>query len=120
MKLRDHQTEDEFKDAVVELAQRTGWLVMHTRPARTNKGWRTPLQGDRGFPDLVLVKRPRVIFAELKSQRGSLTIDERRWMDELYQVADESNGIVTAVVWRPSDWDAIADLLTYGRGVRIE
>ena len=60
-------TEREFQRAVVELARLMGWRVHHTRPALTRAGeWRTPIQGDAGFPDLVLCRPPRLILAELK------------------------------------------------------
>ena len=64
-------TEREFQRAVVELARLMGWRVHHTRPALTRAGeWRTPIQGDAGFPDLVLCRPPRLILAELKRNAG--------------------------------------------------
>jgi hypothetical protein len=50
-------TEKQLQGAVVELAKRLGYLVYHTFDSRrSNPGW----------PDLVLCKPPRLIFAELK------------------------------------------------------
>ena len=66
-------TERELQDAVCELARLLGYLAHHSLPARTNRGWRTPLQGDPGAPDLLLVGRGRVIHAELKAERGKLS-----------------------------------------------
>jgi hypothetical protein len=60
-------TERDFQRAVVELARLMGWRVHHTRPALTQRGrWLTPIQGDAGFPDLVLCRPPRLVLAELK------------------------------------------------------
>lgn len=94
-------TEAAFQAQVIELAHLFGWRVAHFRPALTKHGWRTPVSADgKGFPDLVLVRRKRLIFAELKSQRGRLSPEQRDWWEALTHVAE-------AYVWRPSDWPAI-------------
>lgn len=98
-----HMTEAELQSVVIELAQLKGWLVHHDRPARTAKGWRTPIQGTPGFPDLVLARNGRVIFAELKSERGAMRGDQLRWMREL-AVEDVRGADVELEVWRPEDW----------------
>src|SRR5262245_11699162 len=90
-------TERELQDAVVECARVLGWLVHHTRPARTSGGWRTPVQGDAGFPDLVLA-RERVVFAELKAGRGRPTAAQEAWLARL-----EAAGAET-YVWRDRHW----------------
>src|SRR3990172_10409409 len=77
-----YQTEAEFQSAIVEYAQARGWLVHAERPARSNKGWRTPIQGDPGFLDLVLARGepdPRIIFAEVKSEEGRETKEQKAW-----------------------------------------
>jgi len=50
-------TEQQLLDAIVQAAKLHGWMVAHFRPALTAKGWRTPMQGDPGFPDLVLARK---------------------------------------------------------------
>lgn len=87
--------------AVIDLAKLTGWLVHHTRPAQTKRGWRTPIQGDVGFPDLVLVKGHRVLFVELKSKRGRVTPDQEAWIMALALAGANIH------VWRPVDWPVI-------------
>lgn len=93
-------TEDELLDAVLTLASALGWYAHHDRPARTADGrWCTPVQGDRGFPDLVLAHpRHGVIFRELKSATGKLEDDQAAWLEAL------ANGGADAGVWRPADW----------------
>jgi len=96
------ETEAGFQRAVIEAARALGWRVHHTRPARLANGqWRTPLQGDPGFPDLMLSRGPDLIAAELKSEHGRLSVPQRQWLVALRQAG------VEVYVWRPSDWEAI-------------
>ena len=90
-------SENDLLKCVLNLAKLYGWRTYHARPAMTAKGYRTPVQGDgKGFPDLVLAKQGRVIFAELKSAKGTLTDAQQEWRGVLYQYAH---------VWRPTDWN---------------
>ena len=100
-------TEAELQTEVLKLGKLYGWLTAHFRPAWTSKGYRTPVQGDgKGFPDLVLVRPPRLIFVELKSMRGSLDKDQRRW----YGHFKGCPGAET-YLWKPSDLLEIAKIL---------
>jgi len=100
-------TEREFQRAVVELARLHGWRVHHTRPALNRRGqWQTPIQGDAGFPDLVLARDGRVIFAELKRTGGRPTQQQHMWLETLALC----NG-VEVYVWFPDDWDRIVEIL---------
>jgi len=87
---------------VVEMAHLFGWLVHHDRPALTEKGWRTAVQGDAGFPDLVLARDGRVLIVELKAEGRRLTAEQVAWQDALGRFAD---------VWYPSDLDDIGSTL---------
>ena len=50
-------TESEFQSQVIEIAKYRGWKVMHQRPAMIRTGrWVTAIEGDAGFPDLVLAR----------------------------------------------------------------
>ena len=102
------QREKDFQRAVIDLARLTGWRVHHTRPALTREGrWLTPIQGDAGFPDLVLCRGGRVIFAELKRVGGKPTAEQQAWLDALSACAGEE-----CHLWTPDDWDAIEAILT--------
>ena len=109
--LDEHITESDFLTNIVALAHLSGWLVHHTRPARTTKGWVTPIQGDPGLPDLILVKDRRLIFAEVKAQRGRMSDGQIRWVGMLDTVA-EGTDLVDVFVWRPTDWPEIVEVLT--------
>jgi hypothetical protein len=107
-----HLKEGEFLTQVVELAELTGWLVYHARPAWSEKGWRTPIQGNVGFPDLVLVRAPQMIFAELKSQKGKAAETQLTWLSQLNLVARGLNPHnIFVYIWRPDDWDQIVNIL---------
>jgi hypothetical protein len=59
-----------------------------------------------GFPDLVLVHpdKPKIIFAELKSQTGTLRTEQKLWLAALSCVASDCDNVLVKV-WRPSDWE---------------
>lgn len=108
------ESEAGFQEAVVDLALRCGWRVWHDFDSRRNTA---------GWPDLVLLRDACLIFAELKSEEGRVTIEQWAWLDALTFLADmipdatfgteAEKRYVRVVVWRPSDFDAeIAPLLT--------
>ena len=68
------QTEAQFQDAVIDYARQCGWLTYHPYDSRRSTS---------GFPDLTMVRRGRIVFAELKTEVGKLRTDQRRWIDEL-------------------------------------
>lgn len=131
-------TEADFQRTVIDAAQRFRWRVAHFRPAKTDQGWRTAVAADgQGFPDLVLV-RDRVLFVELKTDRGKLTAHQRAWRDAIQDASDASwkaqfdtikrietdpatnlaaASLILApmafqhLVWRPRDWPAIEKAL---------
>lgn len=84
-------SEREFQSIVVELAQLHGYeLAYHTHDSRRS----TP-----GFPDLVLVstRRARVLFRELKTDKGRVSPDQHTWIDGLTAAGADAG------VWRPAD-----------------
>ena len=93
--------EDDFLAAVTELATLTGWLVYHTYDSRRSQA---------GFPDLVLARADRLIFAELKTNKGVIRAAQVTWLDTLGAVAhDQPN--VSVYLWRPKDWAGIEKIL---------
>jgi Holliday junction resolvase len=98
-------TEREFERAVLEALRTFGWRFTHFRPARTERGWRTPLSGDAGFPDLVAVRGERVLFVELKAEKGRLRDEQAEWLSALGRAGQAVH------CWRPSDWPAIEETL---------
>jgi hypothetical protein len=91
-------SEDDLLRTVLDMAQRLGVRAAHFRPAKTDKGWRTPVQGDgKGFPDVVLAGAGGLLFRELKSDRGALSPEQRAWLSTLLGADADAD------VWRPTD-----------------
>jgi hypothetical protein len=96
-------SEKVFAERVLALAADNGWRAAHFRPARVMRDGRetyeTPVDADgKGFPDLVLVRGRRLIFAELKSDAGKTTPAQDKWLDAL------AGAGATCCIWRPADW----------------
>ena len=94
-------SEKHFLLQVRELARVENWLTYHTHRSE---------RSEPGFPDLVLCRPPRVIFVELKTERGRLSADQRLWLDVLFRCNE-----VETYLWRPQDWDRIVEKLKRGR-----
>ncbi len=97
--LLDHaMSEKEFQAAVVGLARLRGWLVYHTLRSEGSAA---------GYPDLTLVRPPRVVFIELKPQKGRPSAEQRHWLMLLEQCPG-----VEVHLFRPSEWDELVEVLT--------
>jgi hypothetical protein len=101
------ETEESFTRAVLQLAALFGWRRIHLRPAVNRRGnWSTPVQGDgEGFPDLLLLRRGRLIVAELKVPGNNTTPEQEAW---LAAFREAQAGVYT---WRPADWKLIEEIL---------
>lgn len=117
----EQQSEHEFMRHVREYAKAHGWLDYHTHIAK---------RSTEGFPDLVLVRGGRLVFAELKREKkGRVSPAQARWIEELSVVtqaivaalfdsgqgpvyaAERAELIVGAYLWKPSDWPEIERVL---------
>ncbi len=88
-----------------------GWTWTHFRPAQSLKGWRTPLSGDKGFPDYVCVRETfpfsqdrtvpdyELIFIELKGDGGKVSAEQKVWHDLLRKAGQRM------YVWWPEDFE---------------
>ena len=116
--------ENAFQAQVIRFARELGWLVHHCRPVVTQSGRAmTPIQGDAGFPDLVMTlhdredeSRDRCIVAELKSFRGRRDFQhgQQEWLTAWRAIEQRTKGAVRAFVWTPMDWDDIERELKEG------
>lgn len=90
-------SERQHQQALLELAMLRGWEWYHNPDSRRC----TP-----GHPDLLLLRPPRLVFAELKTEKGRLTKEQKRWLEMLREC-----DTVEAYLWRPSDWSEIEEVL---------
>jgi len=103
-------SEGDFSSQIEDLLKLFGYRWTHFRPAWSAKGYRTPIKGDKGFPDYVAVKNGRCLFIELKSDSGQLTTDQVEWGRELKAIAQNSLG-VEYYLWRPSQFNEALECL---------
>lgn len=102
-------TEAQLQETITEALDLGGWRWVHFRPARTKHGWTTAMSGHKGFPDIVAV-RDRVLFLELKSDSGTVHVEQTEWLRVL-----RSAGVDARVV-RPPDLDQLlVELLSQPR-----
>jgi hypothetical protein len=82
-------SEETFQRKVIALAHELGYeRIYHTYDSRRSVA---------GYPDLHMVsaRRGRSLFAELKTMRGTVSPDQRHWLNDLRAVGVEAH------VWRP-------------------
>jgi hypothetical protein len=98
--------EKDFASQLEYLLDLNGWKWTHFRPAMRQSGtWSTPLSGDKGFPDYVAVRPPRLLFAEIKSSTGRATREQIAWLEDLGESGAES------YLWHPEDFPRILETL---------
>lgn len=86
-------SEQDLLDNVMVLAQTLGFETYHT-----HRSDRSP----PGFPDLCMAGHGRVIFAELKSEKGRVGAHQIRWFQSLKETRPPYK--VDVYLWRPTDW----------------
>ena len=99
-------TESQFQKTVTDALSVCGWRWTHFRPGRTVRGgWRTPLSGSSGYPDITAVRGDRILWLELKTEAGRLTQEQANWCAAI----GTAGGSVHVV--RPSDWPMLEELI---------
>lgn len=79
-----------FQSLIVELARLMGWThIYHTHDSRRSAS---------GFPDLVLIRGPRILFIEIKSETGRVSADQESWLEALRATCAE------VYLWKPEHW----------------
>lgn len=95
--INDRMSERAFQWRVVALARQLGWKEFHQFDSRRSQP---------GWPDLVLIRRPRIVFLELKSESGRATDVQLETLAALQDCGLEARLV------RPSDWEAIQETLS--------
>lgn len=89
--------EKDWSQTVYDAARSLGWRAYRVLRSRGS----TP-----GVPDLLMLRPPRLLFAELKDERSEPTAAQVAWLEELGTV----EGVET-YLWRPQDWDDVLEVL---------
>ena len=82
-------TEKQLQAAIVQMARLLGFSCWHQFDSR---------RSDPGWPDLTCARGRRLIFAELKTERGRVRPDQIACLEALERTGAE------VYVWRPADW----------------
>lgn len=92
-------SEKDFQRTVVEAALLFGWAVHHTLDTKVPAKRIGP-----GYPDLTLVhpEQGRVLFVELKAEKGRVS-EAQKWWGEILSKCPG----VEYMLARPSDWDEL-------------
>lgn len=90
-------SERDLTGYVRDVARACGWRRFHSWLSKHSPA---------GFPDEVLCRPPRLVFAEFKSERGKISVEQEAWLKDLRGVPG-----VEVYVWRPGDMDEIAAVL---------
>ena len=92
-------TEKQLTRIVADAATTFGWRRYHTHRSDFSPA---------GFPDETLVRPPRLIFAELKSDspHAKPSPAQQTWLDVLARIPG-----VEVYLWRPKDLDLIVRIL---------
>lgn len=96
-RLDGSMSEAELQGVIIEMAELYGWVWHHETDSRRTRP---------GFPDLVLVRPPTVMFIECKTVRGRIRPDQQTWLDAL----EGCDRVVSSVV-RPGDLDDLTTAL---------
>ena len=95
--------ERDYQAAIVQLAKHAGWHV-HAELRDPKGKVRTHVQGDVGFPDLVLVHQTRriAVFIELKRKPNRATKTQQSW-----HLALRAAGLRAHIVYVPEDYQRL-------------
>jgi hypothetical protein len=105
------QPEKAFMAAVLQYAGLMGWRHFHDVATNAPRAcWNCGRQSaaprnTAGWPDLVLLRRPRVLFVELKREGEHPTTEQIAWLDDLRACGQDVR------LWRPGDWPEIEKVL---------
>lgn len=93
-------TEAQLTADVCDMAAKFGLHIAHFRPARTERGWRTAVQGNggKGFPDVIAWGPGGLLVRELKQDGAYPDPTQRQRLAELEEAGADVG------VWRPKDW----------------
>jgi hypothetical protein len=90
-------TEADLQSRIVDVAKMNGWRIYHTYDSR---------RSNPGFPDLCMVRGERLVFMELKADKGKVSPDQVMWLAALSMTHAE------VYLVYPRHMQEVADLLS--------
>lgn len=104
-KLALAMSESDLQTSIIDLAHLYHWKVAHFRSVQVKKKdgttfWQTPVAADgEGFPDLIMIRKNRILAVELKRERGKAEPAQIEWL-HLFMLTRR----VETYLWKPSSW----------------
>ena len=98
-------TEEQLLIAITDALDRYNWRWMHIR-----RSDRAQMMGHPGWPDICAARNGRVLFLELKTEKGRVSPEQREWMRAICDGWPSIDGADHRVVY-PSDLDDVLAML---------
>lgn len=90
-------SEAAWQKTVTEYLTLRGWLWYHTH--RSDRS-------EPGFPDIVAIRPPRLVWCELKKETGQPSPEQYEWL----WLGSQIPGL-ECYLWRPSSWPEVEKVL---------
>jgi hypothetical protein len=110
--MHEAMSEKELHDDIVEFAESCGWIYAHVpdglyKFAAIHRRF-SALKGAKSLPDLIMLhaEMNRCIVAETKTERGSLSKGQKRWLELFSRI----EGVET-YLWRPRTMSEVYRIL---------
>jgi len=97
VKALDLIPEKDFNHTVKSMAEGFGWRVFSTWNSQNSPA---------GEPDLRMIRWPRMLWVELKTEKGKVSAAQEKVLSELMEFRQ-----IEVYVWRPRDRDGIERIL---------
>jgi hypothetical protein len=110
-------TEQQFTNELLKWLKQFRWRAFHVR--NSGAGGMTQVQGDKGFPDILAIRPPRILVAELKvgkpgTLKGDPTPEQRAWLAAFDLISLQPPAAIETYVWYPQMFPAILEILAEG------
>lgn len=90
---RRRRDEDDMKDQIIEVSKTLGYLVFHDNDPKRNVA---------GFPDLWILGFGKLLVLELKTDTGTVTREQQKWIAQL-KIAGIDVRVYRCAQWRTRD-----------------
>ena len=99
-------SETEYRRSIEDAATLLGWDVCWHRPGQNRDGTWVTATTLKGVPDLMLIRPPRLVFAEIKGPKTPITPEQVYVLERLGRCAG-----VEAYLWRSGKNDLTREIV---------